>query len=143
MVSSYLNISKDNMSLLWKDILKFLTIILIVNILLYFVDSQGDLLDEQTLKLMLYVALALIFYHVFIVRFFFSNTEVMYTTNGNNNNNNKTESSPPQITTTGKETFDPTQAVIKKRNKSKSKSKGTGKSKKKVVRFKLDHQKID
>jgi hypothetical protein len=51
---------------MFEDIMKFLTVIFIVHILLFAVDDQGDLLGEFALKILLYVTIALIIYHLII-----------------------------------------------------------------------------
>jgi hypothetical protein len=61
-----LNINKKEAVDMFEDIIKFLTVIFIIHVLLFAVDDQGDLLSEFSLKILLYVTIALIIYHLII-----------------------------------------------------------------------------
>lgn len=61
-----LNINKKEATDMFEDIMKFLTIIFIIHVLLFAVDDYGDLLSEFTLKILLYVTIALVIYHLII-----------------------------------------------------------------------------
>ena len=81
---------------MWMDIAKFLTIGIVVHLLLYSVDDYGELFNEQFLKLLLYVTLSLIIYHLIIKKFitkkFFTNNtlpNINKTTKRHNNKNNQ------------------------------------------------------
>lgn len=60
------NISKFALNCMFDDIIKFNAIILITHLLFYSVDDVGVLLDSFILKLMLYVTISLIFFHLFV-----------------------------------------------------------------------------
>lgn len=61
-----LNINKKEATDMFEDIMKFLTIIFIIHILLFAVDDYGDLLSEFTLKILLYVTISLVIYHLIV-----------------------------------------------------------------------------
>ena len=54
---------------LWEDIVKYVSIILIVHFLLYAVDERAQLFDEFIIKLLIYVTIGLITYHMVIKKF--------------------------------------------------------------------------
>ena len=55
MINLNINIDKVEAANMWNDILKFLTIAVTVHLLLYSVDEYGELFDEISLKLFLYI----------------------------------------------------------------------------------------
>jgi hypothetical protein len=66
MVNFSININKTDATQMWNDILKFLTVAVVVHILLYFVDDYGDIFDEKSLKIFLYITIGLVLYYLFI-----------------------------------------------------------------------------
>jgi hypothetical protein len=58
--------NKEEVSNMWNDVIKFLSIGIIIHLLLYAVDDYCDLFSEMTLKLLLYLTLGLIIYHSII-----------------------------------------------------------------------------
>lgn len=54
---------------LWEDIVKYISIILIIHFLLYAVDERVQLFDEFIVKLLIYVTIGLITYHMIIKKF--------------------------------------------------------------------------
>lgn len=68
MKNSELYLSKTEVSSLVNDTLKILTMIVVYNILTYAIDNNSELFDENTLKLMLYLTIGIIIYHVVITR---------------------------------------------------------------------------
>lgn len=61
--------SKKDMTSMWNDIIKILTIAVIIHILLCLTDDYGDLFDEKTLKIFLYLTLGIVIYYLIIKRF--------------------------------------------------------------------------
>jgi hypothetical protein len=61
-----LGVSKREAVDMFDDIIKFLTVVFIIHILLFAVDDYCDLLSEFSLKIFLYVTLALVIYHLII-----------------------------------------------------------------------------
>lgn len=61
-------LSKSETSLMINDILKILTVIIIYNLMICIIDNEGDFLDENTLKLMLYITVGMIIYYVVVSR---------------------------------------------------------------------------
>ncbi len=78
---------------IWNDIIKFITVGLVLHILLYTIDDFGELFDETTLKIFLYVILGLIVYHLVInklVNKYFGQNEQVSVNNTSHNINNTT-----------------------------------------------------
>ena len=63
--------NKKNFMYLIDDIFKVIIIVTVFNILSYTIDSKGELFDYDTLKIILYITIALIFYHFFIRKLIF------------------------------------------------------------------------
>lgn len=63
------NLNNKYMGDMWGDIMKFLTIIIIVHLLLCVTDDYDALFDEKTLKIILYVTLGVVVYHFIIKKF--------------------------------------------------------------------------
>jgi hypothetical protein len=61
-----LNITKREAVDMFDDIIKFLTVVFIIHLLLFAVDDYCDLLSEFSLKIFLYVTLALVIYHLIV-----------------------------------------------------------------------------
>lgn len=51
---------------MWNDIIKFLTMAIIIHLLLYIVDDYGELFSELTLKIFLYITISLVIYYLII-----------------------------------------------------------------------------
>lgn len=51
---------------MWNDIIKFLTMAIIIHLLLYIVDDYGELFSELTLKIFLYITISLVVYYLII-----------------------------------------------------------------------------
>lgn len=54
---------------MWEDIVKYVSIIFIVHFLLYTIDDRGQLFDEFVVKLLIYVTIGLVIYHMIIKQF--------------------------------------------------------------------------
>lgn len=61
-----LKMTKFESSLMWDDIVKILTILIVYHILSYMIDDKGDFFGEDILKLMLYTTTGIIVYHLII-----------------------------------------------------------------------------
>lgn len=83
MIKLCLNITKSEAKNMWDDILKFLTIVIIIHLLLYSVDDQGELFDENTLKKFLYLTIGVIIYHLIIKKII---TDKLFTQTSKKNN---------------------------------------------------------
>lgn len=59
-----IRLNKKEATEMFEDIVKFLTIVVIIHLLLFAVDDYGDLLSEFSLKIFLYVTLSLVIYHL-------------------------------------------------------------------------------
>ena len=69
MINLNINIDKVEAANLWNDILKFLTIAVTVHLLLYSVDEYGELFDEKSLKIFLYITIGTLIYYLIIKKF--------------------------------------------------------------------------
>lgn len=69
MINLNINIDKVEAANMWNDILKFLTIAVIVHLLLYSVDEYGELFDERSLKLFLYITIGVLVYYMLVKKF--------------------------------------------------------------------------
>ena len=61
--------SIQNMTVMWDDIIKFLTVVIIVHLLLCITDDYDTLFDEKALKVFLYITLGVIIYHLVVKKF--------------------------------------------------------------------------
>lgn len=66
MVNLSINLNKAEATNMWSDITKFLTVAIIIHLLLYAVDDYGELFDENVLKLLLYMTMGFVIYHLII-----------------------------------------------------------------------------
>ena len=69
MSNSNANFNNKYITDMWNDIIKFLTIIIIVHLLLCVTDDYDALFDEKTLKIFLYVTLGVVIYYLIIKKF--------------------------------------------------------------------------
>lgn len=53
---------------MWNDIVKFITIIVIVHLLFYCVDDYGGFFNESILKILLYTTIAIIIYYLIVTK---------------------------------------------------------------------------
>lgn len=60
------NISQSR--LMWNDIIKFITVIVIVHLLFYCVDDYGGFMNESILKILLYTTISIIIYYLVITK---------------------------------------------------------------------------
>ena len=60
---------------MWDDIMKFLTVAVIVHMLSYAVDNEGELFDERALKMFLYIVIGVVVYNLVIRRLFMRKDE--------------------------------------------------------------------
>jgi uncharacterized membrane protein len=68
MINLCLDMTTHETIIMWDDILKFLTIAIVIHLLTYAVDNEGELFDEKSLKLFLYLIISLVIYNLFIRR---------------------------------------------------------------------------
>jgi len=61
-----INLTKEDSIKMWNDIIKFLTMAIIIHLLLYIVDDYGELFSEFTLKIFLYITISLVVYYLII-----------------------------------------------------------------------------
>lgn len=62
-----LKINKFDSIQMWTDITKFITIILVYHIFSYIIDDKGEsFLDENILKILLYVTMGIVTYYLII-----------------------------------------------------------------------------
>ncbi|ARF11312.1 hypothetical protein Klosneuvirus_1_169 [Klosneuvirus KNV1] len=61
-----INLTKEDSIKMWNDIIKFLTMAIIIHLLLYIVDDYGELFSELTLKIFLYITISLVVYYLII-----------------------------------------------------------------------------
>ena len=59
---------ENQASLMWNDIIKFITVIVIVHLLFYCVDDYGGFMNESILKILLYTVIAIIIYYLVITK---------------------------------------------------------------------------
>lgn len=89
-----INLTKEDSIKMWNDIIKFLTMAIIIHLLLYIVDDYGELFSELTLKIFLYITISLVVYYLVIrkltEKYFLNETDE---NNKNNKNNEKVEKS--------------------------------------------------
>lgn len=75
------NISQSR--LMWNDIIKFITVIVIVHLLFYCVDDYGGFMNESILKILLYTTISIIIYYLVITklinRYLFTNQQTAAT----------------------------------------------------------------
>jgi len=64
-----INLNKVEVGQMWTDITKFLSVVITIHILLYIVDDYGELFNETILKLLLYLVLGLVVYHLIVKKF--------------------------------------------------------------------------
>ncbi len=62
--------TSDDKRRLIKDIIHFTTYFLVIHILLYTVDNEGDLFDEKTLKILLYAMIGMAISNLVIRKIF-------------------------------------------------------------------------
>ena len=53
---------------MWIDIVKFITVAVIIHLLFYCVDDYGSFFNESTLKILLYATIGFIVYHLVITK---------------------------------------------------------------------------
>lgn len=51
---------------MWSDIIRFITVAVIIHLLFYVVDDYGNFMNESILKILLYTTLGLLVYHLII-----------------------------------------------------------------------------
>ena len=51
---------------MWNDIVKFLTVAVVIHILFYIVDDYGNFFNEAVLKVFLYITLGFLTYHLVV-----------------------------------------------------------------------------
>lgn len=61
-----LKLNKKEVTDLFDDIIKFLSLAIIIHILLFAIDDYGDLFSEFALKIFLYITIAIVIYHLII-----------------------------------------------------------------------------
>lgn len=61
-----IKVDEERINSMMDDIVKFITIIIVVHLLSFLVDKEGGFFDEKTLKLLLYVTIALCIHHIVI-----------------------------------------------------------------------------
>lgn len=66
MTNFNINLNKVEATQMWNDIAKFLTIGITMHLLLYAIDDYGEIFSEITLKLLLYITIGLLMYHLSI-----------------------------------------------------------------------------
>lgn len=66
MIKLCLDISKEEANYMWDDVLRFLTIAVVIHLLIFSVDNQGNLFDEDSLKKFLYLTIGVVIYHLII-----------------------------------------------------------------------------
>jgi len=66
MVNLKINLSKKEINTMWHDIIKFLTVAIIVHLLYYIVDDHGELFSEYVLKFFLYAIMGLVIYYLIV-----------------------------------------------------------------------------
>lgn len=53
---------------MWNDIIRFITVAVIVHLLFYTVDDYGKFFNESVLKILLYSTIGFIIYHLIITK---------------------------------------------------------------------------
>ncbi|ARF09438.1 hypothetical protein Indivirus_1_61 [Indivirus ILV1] len=53
---------------MWNDIIRFITVAVVVHLLFYTVDDYGNFFNEQVLKLLLYSTIGFIIYHLIVIK---------------------------------------------------------------------------
>lgn len=66
MINLHIDIDKTEATNMWNDIIKFLTIAIIVHLLMYSVDNYGNLFDEDILKILLYITIGILVYYLIV-----------------------------------------------------------------------------
>lgn len=56
-------ITKNDFNIMWSDIVKFLTVIIIFHILSYIVDDQDNFFSENFIKSLLYIVVGILTYY--------------------------------------------------------------------------------
>lgn len=69
MFNFHLDISKNEVINITQDIVKWITIYIVIHFLTYAIDNEGDLLNEKVLKKLLYITIAMIIYNLTTKRF--------------------------------------------------------------------------
>ncbi len=64
-----INVDKKNMTTMWDDIIKFLTVAIVIHLLLCITDDYDAVFDEKALKVFLYITLGVITYHLVVKKF--------------------------------------------------------------------------
>lgn len=68
MINLCLGITKDEAHNMLNDIVKMITMILVVHFLSYSIDNQGTFLDIKIVKLLLYVTISMVIFNLVIKR---------------------------------------------------------------------------
>ena len=69
----YVKPSKHEIENMLTDIIKISSILVIIHLLSYSIENEGDLFDEKTLKYIVYIVIAFIIYHFIIKRIVLQN----------------------------------------------------------------------
>ena len=61
-----INLNQAEARAMWTDIVKFLTVAVVIHLLFYTVDDYGNFMNEAVLKIFLYITLGFLVYHLII-----------------------------------------------------------------------------
>ncbi len=53
---------------MWNDIIRFITVAVVIHLLFYTVDDYGKFFNESVLKILLYTTIGFIIYHLIITK---------------------------------------------------------------------------
>jgi hypothetical protein len=84
-----INLNQNEAKAMWNDIVKFLTVAVVIHILFYTVDDYGNFFNEAVLKVFLYITLGLLAYHLIINKLIEKYLLPKTTNNKESNNNQK------------------------------------------------------